>query len=177
MTPYSLRKKLYHHLVAVGSVDFTTNNFQIDIADCWLPHWFLNGAVGRRIHVPTDAHWRVKEVSTSSSVDYLNNLSTETRRCLLEDTNWWWRGQAVSISNTIHQYSPINGLINPLFNRTDKTDGRTHQYHRRNQDALPGWYINRESDTPIDGHKSRGDGDMPCLFPIRDINIHLLIHR
>ena len=99
------------------------------------------------------------------------------RRCLLADTNWRWRGCTVSISNTKHKYSHIDWLINPLIGRTDETDGGTHQYDSIHQDALPDQYINREADTPIGGHKSRGDGYGLCLFSIIDIYIHLLIHR
>ena len=63
-----------------------------------------------------------------------------------------------------------------LIDQTNETDGGTHQYYSRNQDALTDWYINIEVDDPIDGHISRGDGDGPCLFLIRWINIHLLIN-
>ena len=60
LTPHSRRTHLYPHLVAVGSVDLTTDNFWIDIADYWLPHWFLNGSAGRQRRVSTNVHLRVK---------------------------------------------------------------------------------------------------------------------
>ena len=66
---------------------FDNGHIMDNIAICWLPHLFLNGASGRRRRVSTDTHWWVKEVSNSSSVDYLTDLSTETRRRLSTDTN------------------------------------------------------------------------------------------
>ena len=63
------------------------------------------------------------------------------------------------------------------FDKTEEMDGWTYQYYSIHQGELSDLSINRETYTPIDGHKSRVDGDRPCLFPIRDINIQLLIDR
>ena len=38
---------------------------------------------------------------------------------------------------------------------------------------LPDLSINGDTETPINVNKSTGDGGGPCLFQIRDINIHL----
>ena len=83
---------------------FDNGYFPIDIAIYWLLHWFIKRESGRQRPVSKYVHWQVKEVSTSSSIDYLKNLSTDTQICLLTDKNWRWWVRAVSISNTIHQY-------------------------------------------------------------------------
>ena len=105
---------------------FDNRHIPTDISICWLPDWFLNGAAGRQRCILTDAHQRVKEVSKSSSIYCLTNLSTETRRRLPTDNNWRWRRWAVSISNPTHQYSPINWSINWLIDISP--DG--HNWHR-----------------------------------------------
>ena len=137
--------------------------------------------VYERSRQETKTRFYGRALTGERSVNFLihwlpENLSTETWRRLLTDINWKWRGRAVPISNPIHQYTPIDSLVNTLINRMDESDRGTHQYDSRHQEALPDWSINGEVDTPIYGHKLSGDGDGPCLFPIRDINIHLLIY-
>ena len=48
---------------------FDNGHIPADISICWLPDWFLNREAGRWKRFLMDAHWLVKEVSTSSSVD------------------------------------------------------------------------------------------------------------
>ena len=114
ITPHYLRTQLYHHLVAVRSVDLTNGHILTYIAIYLLPDWFLNGEAGRQRHLSMYANLQVKEVSTSSSIDYLTGISTEMQRRLSTDTNWQWR--YLSLSNSIHQYSPIDRSINQLIN-------------------------------------------------------------
>ena len=56
---------------------FENGHIPTNISICWLPDWFLNWSSRRRRRVLTDTHWQVKEVSTSSSIDYLTDLLTE----------------------------------------------------------------------------------------------------
>ena len=78
LTPHSSWTQLYWLLATVGLVYWQRmhpdQHCHLLIAD-----WFLNGEARRRRIVSTDTNWWVKEVSNPSSVDYLTNLSTETR--------------------------------------------------------------------------------------------------
>ena len=78
LTPHSRRTQLYCHLVAVGVVDWERVHPDRHCHPLFID-WYMNGEAGRRRRDSTDAHWWVKEVSTFSFIDYLDDLSMETR--------------------------------------------------------------------------------------------------
>ena len=116
LKPHYWRIRLYHHLVVAGLVDWqwTHTGRHCDILIAW---WIYERKSWEKETFSVDMHLRVKEVSISSSVDYLTNLAIETRRRLLMDTNKRWWGWVMYISNPRHQYSPIEQSVNRLIDQ------------------------------------------------------------
>ena len=85
----------------------------------------------------TDVHWWVKEVSTSSSVDYLADLSTEMRVPINghKSTVTGTGGVYFKSHTSIFTYRLIYGSI---YQWKDKTEGGTRQQDSRQRDALTG---------------------------------------
>ena len=105
---------------------FYNRHIQTNIVICWLPDWFLNGEARRRRRVLTDAHWRVKEVSTSSSIYYLTDLSTDMQKTLSTDTTWWVKGKVCVYfkpQTEIFTYRSINWSIDLS---TDRQNGQRY---------------------------------------------------
>ena len=70
-----------------------------------------------------DEHLQVKEVSTSSSVDYLKSLSTETQRRLSKDTNQRVTG-TVRVYFKSHTSRFTYQFIDQYFDRSDEQNGQ-----------------------------------------------------
>ena len=92
---------------------FYNGNIPTEMAICWFTDLYLNVESRRWRCIFTYVHWQVKEVSTSSSVDYLTNLSTDMWRRLSTDTNWlllhyWvtrvttWGGKVTELPTRLH---------------------------------------------------------------------------
>ena len=82
--------------------------------------WFMNLKAGRQRLISMDAHLRVKEASTSSSVNDLTNLSTETQAPIDKQklTVTRTRGVYFKSQASIFTYGSINGK--------GETEGVTH---------------------------------------------------